>query len=109
MILFQARWALSSDETLQAVGTSTGIRYFDDYEEYLKILETGLRRKKKSVLNIIKEWDSRIFPNTDSSLVGTNVKSTIDDGGVRRALDALDADSEEDEVPGGHEPDGGNA
>lgn len=101
---FQARWALSSDETLQAVGTSTGIRYFDDYEEYLRILEMGLRRKKKSILNVIKEWDSRIFPNTDSSLAGAKVKSSTDDGGVRRALDALDADSEEDEVSGDHEP-----
>jgi hypothetical protein len=96
---FQARWALSSDETLQAVGTNTGIRYFDDYEEYFKILETGFRRKKKSVLNIIKEWDSRIFPNTDSSLVGAKVKSSLDDGGVKRAMDALDADSEEEDVP----------
>lgn len=102
--MFQARWALSSDETLQAVGTSTGIHYFDDYEEYLKILETGFRRKKRSVFNIIKEWDSRVFPNTDSSLVGPNTKSTTDDGGVRRAMEALDADSEEDE----EEPDGEN-
>jgi hypothetical protein len=89
---------LSSDETLQTVGTSTGIHYFDDYEEYLRLLETGLRRKKKSVLNIIKEWDLRIFPNTDSSLVGGKMKSRADDGGVKRAMDALDADSEEDEV-----------
>lgn len=37
------------------------------------------------------------------------MKSTTDDRGVRRAMEALDADSEEDEVPGGHEPDGGNA
>jgi len=37
------------------------------------------------------------------------VKSTTDDGGVRRAMEALDADSEEDEVPGGLELDGGNA
>ena len=95
-LTFQARWALSSDDTLQAVGTSTGIHYFDDYEEYLKILEMGLRRKKKSVFNVIKEWDSRIFPNTDSSLVGGKVKSVTDDGGVKRAMDALDADSEEE-------------
>jgi len=74
-----------------------GIHYFDDYEEYLKILELGLRRKKKSVYNIIKEWDSRIFPDTESSIIGAKEKST-DDGGVRRALDALDADAEEDEV-----------
>jgi len=95
--MFQARWALLCDETLQAVGTNTGIHYFDDYEEYLKILELSLRRKKKSVYNIIKEWDSRIFPNTESSIIGAKGKST-DDGGVRRALDALDADAEEDEV-----------
>jgi hypothetical protein len=91
---FQARWALSSDITLQAVGTSTGIHYFDDYEEYLKLLETGLRRKKKSVINIIREWDSKIFPNTDSSLVVVKAKSS-EDNGVKRAMASLDADSDD--------------
>ena len=62
------------------------------------MLETGLRRKKKkSVYNIIKEWDSRIFPNTESSIISVKGKST-DDGGMKRAMDALDADSEDDEV-----------
>ena len=93
---FQARWALSSDPTLQAVGTSTGIHYFDDYEEYLNLLMTGLRRKKKSVINIIREWDLRIFPNTDSSLVVVKAKSS-EDNGVKRAMDSLDADSDENE------------
>jgi hypothetical protein len=97
---FQARWALSSDVTLQAVGTSTGIHYFDDYEEYLKLLAMGLRRMKKSVVNIIREWDSRIFPNTDSSLVVVKSKSD-EDNGVKRAMDSLDADSDENEDPDG--------
>jgi hypothetical protein len=97
---FQARWALSSDVTLQAVGTSTGIHYFDDYEEYLKLLAMGLRRKKKSVVNIIREWDSRIFPNTDSSLVVVKSKSD-EDNGVKRAMDSLDANSDENEDPDG--------
>ena len=51
-------------------------------------------RKKKSVLNIIKEWNSRIFPNTDSSwdkcdwlLHGVN-------GGVDRCLPFQDVPSE---------------
>lgn len=92
---FQARWALSSDTTLQAVGTSTGIHYFDDYEEYLKLLETGLHRKKKSVINIIREWDSQIFPNTDSSLVVAKAKSS-NDNGVKKAMASLDADSDEE-------------
>jgi hypothetical protein len=100
---FQARWALSSDATLQAVGTTTGIHYFDDYEEYVKLLEMGLRRKKKSVVNIIKEWDSQIFPNTDSSLVVAKAKSGADNG-VKKAMDSLDADSEEE-----NENSGGNS
>jgi len=78
-------------------GTNTGIHYFDDYEEYLKILEMGLCQKKKSIYNIIKKWDSRIFPNTELSIISAKEKST-DNGGVKRAMGALDADSEEDEV-----------
>lgn len=86
---------------MQPIGTSTGIHYFDDYEEYVKLLAMGLRRKKKSVVNIIKEWDSCIFPNTDSSLVVAKAKSGADNG-VKRAIDSLDADSdEENENPGG--------
>ena len=38
----QVRWVLSSDDTLQEVGLSTGICHFNDFEEYLTILETGL-------------------------------------------------------------------
>jgi hypothetical protein len=68
--LFQARWALSSDVSFQEVGSSTGIQYFQDYEEYLTMLETGLRRRKKTIVNIFKEWDAKIFPETDSSLAG---------------------------------------
>ena len=69
-VLLQARWALSSDVSLQEVGGSTGIRYFQDYEEYFAMLETGLRRRKKTILNIFKEWDAKIFPETDSGLAG---------------------------------------
>ena len=92
---FQARWALSSDETLQEVGSSTGIRYFNDFEEYLTILETGLRQKKKSVINIIKQWDEKIFPNSDSSLVAG--KKSNESSGLKKAMDLLAADSEEDD------------
>jgi hypothetical protein len=34
------------------------------------MLESGLRRKKKTIVNIFKEWDAMIFPETDSSLAG---------------------------------------
>jgi len=45
------------------VGPNIGIRYFNDFEEYLTILEAGLQHRKKSVLNIIKPWDEKIIPN----------------------------------------------
>ena len=91
----QARWALSSDDTLQEVGSSTGIRYFNDFEEYLTILDTGLQQKKKSVINIIKQWDEKIFPNSDSSLV--KGKKSDECSGLKKAMDLLAADSEEEE------------
>jgi hypothetical protein len=91
----QARWALSSDDTLQEVGSSTGIRYFNDFEEYLTILETGLRQKKKSIVNVIKQWDEKIFPNSDSSLV--TGKKNHESSGLKKAMELLAADSEEDD------------
>jgi hypothetical protein len=77
------------------VGSTTGIRYFNDFEEYLTILETGLRQKKKSVINIIKQWDEKIFPNSDSSLA----KGTKSDesSGLKKAMDLLAADTEEED------------
>ena len=94
-ILCQARWALSGDETLQDVSSRTGINYFSDFEEYLTILETGLHRRKKSVFNIIKEWDEKIFPNSESSLVKGKKKD--EGGGLKKAMDLLQADSKEED------------
>ncbi|EDR01377.1 uncharacterized protein LACBIDRAFT_333280 [Laccaria bicolor S238N-H82] len=93
--LMGARWALSSDDALQEVGSNTGIRYFNDFEEYLTILETGLQQRKKSILNIIKQWDEKIFQNSESSLV-MGVKND-ESCGLKRAMELLAADSEEEE------------
>ena len=86
---------MSCDESLQEVGSNTGINHFKDYEEYLNILESGLRRKKRDIMNVIKEWDERIFLNSDSSLADTKTKPA-DDAGLKRAMDLLDADSKEE-------------
>jgi len=91
--LSQARWALSGDETFQEVGSSTGIHYFSDFEEYLTILETGLCQRKKSVINIIRQWDEKIFPNSNLSLVKS--KKNNSESGLKKAMDLLAADSEE--------------
>src|ERR1700678_3320736 len=83
-ILYQARWALSGDDTLQDVGSHTVINYFHDFEEYLTILKTGLHQRKKKVFNIIKEWDQRIFPNSDSSMVKGKKKD--ESSGLKKAM-----------------------
>lgn len=59
------------------------------------LIETGLRQKKKSVINIIKQWDEKIFPETDSSLV--KGKKSSENIGLKKAMDLLAADSEEEE------------
>ena len=99
------------------MGSNTGIHYSDDCQEYLTVLETGLRQRKKSVINIIKQWDDMIFPDTDSSLV--KGKKNDRNTGLRKAMDLLEADSvaadseededeDEDEEGGGDEEDQGH-
>lgn len=96
-VLIQARWALSSDVCLQEVGSSTGIRYFKDHEEYLTLLETGLRRRKKTILNIFREWDGRIFPGTDSSLAGTE-PSKESNADLKLLMQSIEDDADEDDI-----------
>ncbi|KDR76526.1 hypothetical protein GALMADRAFT_449582 [Galerina marginata CBS 339.88] len=40
-------------------------------QEYFTMLQAGLRRKKKTIINIFTESDAMIFPETASSLAGT--------------------------------------
>lgn len=90
-LLLQSRWALSADDSLQSIGTHTGINYAKDYKEYLEILMTGLKMKKRSILNVFREWDRVVFPNSDSSLVKAQL-----DGGLKTAMAMLAADESED-------------
>ena len=57
----------------------------------------GLRKKKKSVLNVFREWDQVIFPNSDSSLVGGAGQDQNTSSGLKTALDMLEADEVEEE------------
>jgi hypothetical protein len=93
----QSRWALSSDDFLQSVGTNTGINYRRDYEEYLEILMKGIRKKKRSILNAFREWDQVVFPNSDSSLVSGGGQDQNMSSGLKTALDMLEADEAEEE------------
>lgn len=80
------------------MGTNTGINYGKDFEEYLEILMKGLQKKKKSVLNVFREWDRVIFPNSDSSLVGGVGQDQHASSGLKTALDMLEADEVEEEA-----------
>lgn len=79
------------------MGSSTQINYLKDYEEYLEILETGLRRKKKTVLDIIRQWVDAIFPHTDSSLVGRKEPSNDRQREFKKVMDVLNQNDEEPE------------
>ena len=57
---------------------------------------TGLRQKKKSVLNIIRVWDRVVFPNSDSTLVK---QEPVKNSGLRMAMAMLAADEVEDSGP----------
>ena len=92
---------LSSDIALQEVGSTTGIRYFKDYEEYLTMLETGLRRRKKTVVNIFKQWDANIFPETDYSLAGVQ-PTKDDDADFKMLMDSVEDDPDEECDDVGH-------
>jgi hypothetical protein len=58
------------------------------------MLETGLRGRKKSILKIFKEWDSKIFPETDSSLAGG--KSRKDTTCLKVLMESVEGDDTEE-------------
>ncbi len=90
----QAHWALSHDNALQEIGLSTGIHYLNNFKEYLTILNTGLWQKK-SIINIIRQWDKKVFADSESSLVKN--KKSDEGSSLKKAMDLLAADLEEED------------
>lgn len=59
----------------------------------------GIRQRKKSILNVFREWDRVLFPNSDSSAIGAPARGQEMSSGLKTALDMLDGDeAEEGEV-----------
>lgn len=77
------------------MGSNTGINYFSDYKEYVCLLQIGLLKKKKTTINIFKEWDRLVFPNTGTSLVGGS--QLQESAGMKKAMALLEADESEQE------------
>ncbi|KAK7013084.1 hypothetical protein R3P38DRAFT_3008277 [Favolaschia claudopus] len=63
-----ALWMFSADTDFTLCGDQTGINYAKRYEEYVKQLREGLRKKKSWALELFKHWDNVLFPNSDDSL-----------------------------------------
>ncbi|KIJ58810.1 hypothetical protein HYDPIDRAFT_171095 [Hydnomerulius pinastri MD-312] len=87
------RWVASPDNCLKEHGSESGIRWIDDFEDYLDYLIKGLRERKSSVLNIFKEWDRVLFPNAANGLGGRQATPDRDEE-TREMMGALDKDSE---------------
>lgn len=58
------------------------------------MLEIGLRRRKKTIVNIFREWDARI--KTDSSLAGP--KPNLDhDAELKLLTESIEDDADEED------------
>ncbi|KAJ6523334.1 hypothetical protein B0H19DRAFT_1201873 [Mycena capillaripes] len=62
-----AIWMLSADTKLTERGDQTGINYRQRHATYAKRLRDGIRNKKAWAVNLLKYWDSILFPNNDDS------------------------------------------
>ena len=57
----------------------------------------GVWKKKRSILNVFREWDRVVFPNLDSSLVSSSGQDQNMSSGLKTALDMLKANEAEEE------------
>ncbi|KAJ6564343.1 hypothetical protein B0H19DRAFT_1258799 [Mycena capillaripes] len=62
-----AIWMLSADTKLTERDDQTGINYRQRHAAYAKRLRNGIRNKKAWAVNLLKYWDSILFPNNDDS------------------------------------------
>lgn len=77
------------------MGTNTGINYGKDFEAYLETLMMGLRMKKKTIMEVFRQWDRVVFPNSESSLVRQDHDMTT--SGLKMMMTGLDEDDEEED------------
>jgi len=92
----KARWALSADVEFQEEGAESGIRWHDIFDEYFQYLQVGLNQRKASVLQTFGLWNAEFFPNLPLA-PGMQVPSA-EEAATKSAVDALNADQEEDSV-----------
>ena len=104
--IYQARWALSKDHMLQSRGEQTRIDYMADYELYLQFLLDGIASDSAPVKNIIRTWDSVLYPGSDSTIVGPAPGAGGASSEHNAVLAAMLAAPKESELQEGQEQDG---
>lgn len=72
----------------------TGIDYITLYEDYLKLITSGLHRDKAEFINIIQRWDEIIFPGTETSIVSNKSSSGDIENEIDREIERMDDEEE---------------
>ncbi|KAJ7346417.1 hypothetical protein DFH08DRAFT_1081173 [Mycena albidolilacea] len=74
-----AIWMLSADTKLTERGDQTGISYRPRHATYAQRLHDGIRNNKAWAVDLLKYWDSILFPNNDDSADASGAPGGEDD------------------------------
>jgi hypothetical protein len=70
---------LSADTKLTERGDQTGINYRQRHAAYAQRLRDGIRNNKAWAVDLLKYWDSILFPNNDDSADASGAPGGEDD------------------------------
>jgi hypothetical protein len=64
------------------------------YEDYLKLITSGLHRNKAEFVNIIQQWDEAVFPGTETSIVANKSSGGDAENEVDKEIERMDDEEE---------------
>jgi len=64
------------------------------YEDYLKLITSGLHRNKAEFVNIIQQWDEAVFPGTETSIVANKSLGGDAENEVDKEIERMDDEEE---------------
>ncbi|KAJ7665852.1 hypothetical protein DFH06DRAFT_984782 [Mycena polygramma] len=89
------RWIFSVDNEFLLTGDTANIDWQKDFEHYLQLLTEGLAKKKPSILNVFREWDSKFYPNSDEGMAAGIDLDDEAEQGRQAALEDMNAEESE--------------
>lgn len=60
------------------------------YEDYLKLIMSGIHRNKAEFINIIQQWDEVVFPGTETSIVARKSSSGDTENEIDREIERME-------------------